>query len=162
MAAKEQTYYAYRTPHGYITVGTTDGAISAVALGNVTMPGVSRPTELSNICATQLLEYFAGKRTAFNIPLNPEGSDFQRKVWEALVKIPYGETRTTTDIAEEIGNPSAFRMVGAAVKKNPLVVIVPAHRIVGANGRIAGVDLVAQRKAAFLELERRVLARRAQ
>lgn len=155
MALRASTYYAYRTPHGPITIGTTDGAISAVALGDVKLAGERRPTELSNACANQLLEYFAGKRTAFDLPLNAQGSDFQRLVWQATSTIPYGQTATAAQIAERIGKPDSFRMVGAAVRKNPLIILVPAHRVVGANGKALGTDEQARRRQAFLDLERR-------
>ena len=155
MASREQAHYVYRTPHGPITIGITGNAVSAIALGDVKLPGPRKPTELTNECANQLLEYFAGKRMAFDVPLAPAGSAFQREVWEALQNIPYGEARTTTEIAEAIGRPDSFRMVGSAVRKNPIVVIIPAHRVVSSSGKATGTDLPAQRRAAFLELERR-------
>ncbi len=155
MASREQTYFTYRTPHGLITIGVTDGTISAISLGECKMPGENRACELSNLCATQLLEYFAGRRTAFDLPLAPKGTDFQLKVWEALQRIPYGQTRTTAEIAEAIGSPDSYRMVGIAIRKNPIVILIPAHRVVGANGKVPGTDKQAQRRAAFLELERR-------
>ncbi|MBR3689957.1 MAG: methylated-DNA--[Eggerthellaceae bacterium] len=119
------------------------------------MPGENRACELSNLCATQLLEYFAGRRTAFDLPLKPQGSEFQIKVWDALQRIPYGQTRTTAEIADAIGCPESFRMVGIAIRKNPIIILIPAHRVVGANGKVPGTDKQAQRRAAFLELERR-------
>ena len=155
MAQLESTYFAYRTPHGPITIGTTDGAVSAVALGDIKLPGVRRPTELSNACANQLLEYFAGKRTAFDVPTNAQGTAFQKEVWRAISAVPYGQSVTAAQIAERIGKPDSFRMVGAAVKKNPLVVLIPAHRVVGTGGRTLGADEPARRRQAFLELERR-------
>lgn len=155
MALRARTYYAYRTPHGPITIGATGNAISEVVLGDVRLAGERRPTELSNACANQLLEYFAGKRTAFDLPLDAQGSDFQRQVWQAASTIPYGQTATAAQIAERIGKPDSFRMVGAAVRKNPLVVLVPAHRVVGANGKALGTDEQARRRQAFLDLERR-------
>lgn len=155
MNSREQTHYVYRTPHGPITIGVAGGSVSAVALGDVALAGTRKPTALSNECANQLLEYFAGKRTSFDLPLKLQGSAFQREVWNALQNIPYGQTRTTSEIAEAIGKPGSFRMVGSAVRKNPLVVLVPAHRVVGANGKTPGSDAQAQRRAAFLELERR-------
>lgn len=149
------SYYTYPTPHGPITIGVEGDAVCLVALGETKMPGTRRPTELSNACANQLLEYFAGKRTAFDVPIRPAGTPFQQDVWRALQNIPYGQTRTYAEVAEAAGHPASFRMVGAAVKKNPLAVIVPAHRVVGANGRVVGADRHARLRAAFLELERR-------
>lgn len=152
---RDQSYFTYRTPHGLITIGVCDGFITAIALGIVKMPGENRACELSNLCATQLLEYFAGRRTAFDLPLKPQGSEFQNKVWSALQRIPYGQTRTTAEIAEAIDCPESYRMVGIAIRKNPIIILIPAHRIVGANGKVPGTDKQAQRRAAFLELERR-------
>lgn len=149
------SYFVYPTPFGPITVGATPDAVRAVALGETPMDGQRRPTEVSNACSTQLLEYFAGKRRAFDVPVKLEGSAFQLKVWQAVANIPYGQTRTSQQIAEAIGQPASFRMVGAAVKKNPLAVIIPAHRVVGANGKPAGADHSSRLRAAFLELERR-------
>lgn len=155
MAPLESTHFAYRTPHGPITIGITGNAVSAVALGDVKLPGERRPTELSNACANQLLEYFAGKRTAFDLPMVANGSAFQQEVWQAVSAIPYGQSATAAQIAARIGKPDSFRMVGAAVKKNPLIVLIPAHRVVGANGKALGTDEQARRRQAFLDLESR-------
>ena len=155
MALRDSTYYAYRTPHGPITIGTKADAVSAIALGDVVLPGVRKPTELSNACANQLLEYFHGKRTAFDLPIAAEGSDFQHEVWEAVSSIPYGQTATAAQIAERIGKPDSFRMVGSAIRKNPLIIIIPGHRVVGNNGKTIGTDMYARIRQAFLELERR-------
>lgn len=152
---RASTYFVYPTPHGPVTIGVADGAVCAVALGEERMPGTRKPTELSNACANQLLEYFAGKRTAFDVPIAPKGTAFQQDVWRALQNIPYGQARTYSEVAEAAGHPDAYRMVGSAVKKNPLAVIVPAHRVIGANGHVVGTDRHAQLRAAFLELERR-------
>ncbi|MDO4291295.1 MAG: methylated-DNA--[protein]-cysteine S-methyltransferase [Eggerthellaceae bacterium] len=149
------TYYSYRTPFGAVTVGVCAGAVTHVALGETTLPGERRPSPLSNRCANELLEYFVGKRTAFNVALAPEGTAFQRAVWRAVANVPYGQTRSCAEIARSIGRPESFRMVGTAVRKNPIAVIIPAHRVVGANGRPTGAGKNAQLRAAFLELERR-------
>lgn len=155
MTSKDRSYYTYRTPHGPLTVGVAGDAVCAVVLGKAKLEGTCKPSELSNACATELLEYFAGKRTAFDLPLAPEGTDFQKRVWHAVEAIPYGQTRTNADIAAAVGSPESFRMVGSAVKKNPIVALIPAHRVVGANGKPSGSDKHAQLRAAFLELERR-------
>lgn len=154
MASHDTTYYTYRTPHGHITIGSRAGRISAVVLGETALPGTRRPAEITNLCANELLEYFAGKRTTFDLPLLIEGSDFQKSVWAAALSIPYGQTRTNAEIAAAIGRPSAFRMVGGAVRRNPLAVLVPAHRIVGANGKASGNDRNAHLRNAFLQLEK--------
>lgn len=158
MAASAQTHYVYRTPYGPVTIGATRRAITAVALGEAALPGESRPTDLTNRCATELMEYLAGKRRAFSMPVAPEGTDFQKQVWKALRAVPYGQTRTTADLAAAIGAPESFRMVGAAVRANPIAVLVPCHRVVGANGRTPGAGRDARLREACLKLERRVLA----
>lgn len=155
MTRDDSSHYTYRTPYGPLTIGVRKDAVTAVSLGQVKLAGAHKPTETSNLCANELLEYFAGKRTAFDVRIEPEGSDFQRDVWRAIEAIPYGQTRTNAEIAEAAGHPGSFRMVGAAVKRNPIVAIIPAHRVVGANGKTSGTDKSAQLRAAFLELERR-------
>ena len=101
----------------------------------------------------QLTEYFAGQRTAFDLPLDLRGADFQRAVWEALLAIPYGETRAYGDIAAAIGRPRAARPVGQAVGANPVGVIVPCHRVIGHDGRLTGFGGGLDLKRALLRLE---------
>lgn len=86
----------------------------------------------------QLNEYFARRRTAFEIPLDPRGTPFQQQVWESLLEIPYGETRTYLDLARKLGNPNATRAVGAANGRNPISIIVPCHRVIGTSGSLTG------------------------
>ena len=88
--------------------------------------------------ATQLAEYFAGERTEFELPLDPQGTEFQVAAWKALAEIPYGETATYGEQAERIGRPSAVRAVGAANGRNPLSIVLPCHRVVGADGSLTG------------------------
>ena len=87
---------------------------------------------------TQLCEYFAGRRRAFDLPRDPTGTPFQRAVWEALAAIPYGETRSYAAIARAIGRPTATRAVGAANGRNPLSIVVPCHRVIGSGGALTG------------------------
>ena len=93
---------------------------------------------LLQLAAAQLREYFAGTRRAFTVPLHFAGTDFQRKVWHALLSIPFGETRTYGDIAREIRAPRAVRAVGAANGRNPLSILAPCHRVIGASGELSG------------------------
>lgn len=101
----------------------------------------------------QLTEYFAGKRTAFDIPLHEKGTAFQKQVWQALREIPYGETRSYGQIAERIGNPKASRAVGMANHHNPILIITPCHRVIGADGRLTGFGSGLPAKQALLEIE---------
>ena len=102
----------------------------------------------------QLDEYFRGARKNFDLPLNPAGTEFQRKVWDALLAIPYGETRTYREIAEAAGCPKGFRAVGMANNKNPIAIIIPCHRVIGSNGKLVGYASGLGRKEALLALER--------
>jgi len=106
----------------------------------------------------QLSEYFAGKRTQFDLPLEPDGSEFQKKVWQALRQIPFGRTQSYLNLAKAVGSPRASRAVGAANAKNPLSIIVPCHRVVGTNGSLTGFAGGLHAKAMLLALETRVAA----
>ena len=103
--------------------------------------------------ATQLREYFAGKRNHFELPLNGAGTDFQQAVWSALARIPFGELRSYGDIAREIGRPKAVRAVGAANGRNPLPIVVPCHRVIGSNGSLTGFAGGLDVKTKLLKLE---------
>ena len=102
----------------------------------------------------QLSEYFEGQRKIFDLPLNFEGTEFQQKVWQALLTIPFGETRSYKDIAEQIGNVKAVRAVGAANGKNPISIIAPCHRVVGANGKLVGFAGGLENKDLLLKIEK--------
>ena len=99
---------------------------------------VEQRTDVLVRTAAQLAEYFAGKRRVFDLPLGPRGSEFQVRVWRALMRIPYGETCSYGDIARTIGRPDASRAVGAANGRNPIPIIVRCHRVIGANGSLTG------------------------
>ena len=101
----------------------------------------------------QLNEYFQGKRTHFNLSCSLKGTDFQKKVWDILLKIPYGKSLTYKDVAQKINNPKSIRAVGAAIGKNPLSIIVPCHRVLGSNGSLTGYVGGIKRKKYLLELE---------
>ena len=101
----------------------------------------------------ELGEYFAGRRQTFDLPLAPEGTPFQQKVWEALREIPYGETRSYGQIAEAVGNPKAARAVGMANNKNRILILTPCHRVIGADGSLVGFGCGLEKKVFLLELE---------
>lgn len=101
----------------------------------------------------QLREYFAGTRRAFDLPLAPAGTEFQQKVWAALREIPYGETRTYGDIAKNLGKPGASRAVGMANNRNPISILIPCHRVIGANGSLVGYGGGLDKKQFLLKLE---------
>ena len=102
----------------------------------------------------QLNEYFQGKRQKFDLPLDFEGTEFQQKVWQALLTIPFGETRSFKQIAEQVGNVKAVRAVGAANGKNPISIIAPCHRVVGANGKLVGFAGGLENKNILLKIEK--------
>jgi methylated-DNA-[protein]-cysteine S-methyltransferase len=101
----------------------------------------------------QLTEYFSGKRIGFDLPLDPRGSEFQKKVWRALREIPFGETRSYLEMASTVGSANASRAIGAANGKNPLAIVVPCHRVIGANGALTGFAGGILAKAKLLALE---------
>lgn len=104
-------------------------------------------------CKIQLLEYFNNDRQEFSLNCDPQGTEFQQQVWEALLTIPYGQVASYADIARKINNPKAVRAVGAANGKNPLTIIVPCHRIIGANGSLTGYASGIERKQWLLQHE---------
>ena len=113
-----------------------------------------KETKLIKDTYKQLSEYFLGKRKFFIVPLKQNGTDFQNKVWNALKKIPYGETRSYKDIAIEIGNPKACRAVGMANNKNKIPIIIPCHRVIGINNKLVGYAGGLHIKMKLLELEK--------
>ncbi len=102
----------------------------------------------------QLKEYFAGDRKSFSVPLDMRGTPFQKNVWEALLAIPFGETRNYGQLAKQLGNPRATRAVGAANGRNPLSIVVPCHRVIGSSGKLTGFAGGLETKAHLLGLER--------
>lgn len=112
-----------------------------------------KDTELLLKAKKELEEYFEGKRKEFDLPLEQEGTEFQKKVWNALEKIPYGETRTYKEVAKIVGNEKACRAVGMANNKNNIPIIIPCHRVVGSNGKLVGYALGLNMKKYLLDLE---------
>lgn len=151
--ASERTYFIYPTPMGRITLASDGRSLTRLAYGAVELSGTKAPTALTNEAANQIQEYLAGKRTRFDLPLAPEGTAFQKQVWRALEDIPYGQTRSYQQVAEAIGNPRAMRAVGGANNKNPLPILIPCHRVIGANGDLVGYASGLQIKRFLLDLE---------
>ncbi|MBN1874809.1 MAG: methylated-DNA--[protein]-cysteine S-methyltransferase [Anaerolineae bacterium] len=127
----------YESPVGLLEIGGTETAIVAVNFVEQRRADVAANVTVETAVA-QLAEYFSGTRTMFDVPLAPEGTDFQKMVWQELRNIPYGQTASYGDIANSIGKPKASRAVGAANGKNPIPIIVPCHRIIGSNGKLTG------------------------
>ncbi len=149
-----------QTPVGQLTLVAHDQALVAVLWENddPTRVKLSESFEQNDHpllaeVEKQLAEYFAGQRTQFNIPLDFHGTAFQKSVWSTLLKIPFGETRSYKQIAESIGNVKAVRAVGAANGKNPISIIAPCHRVIGANGKLVGFAGGLKNKDILLNLE---------
>ncbi|WP_017555779.1 methylated-DNA--[protein]-cysteine S-methyltransferase [Nocardiopsis baichengensis] len=148
------------SPVGPLTLVAHDGALVGLYMGDET--ATRPPGELGEPdrgafaeAERQLREYFAGRRTAFDLPLRPNGTPFQQRVWKELEAIPYGTTATYGEIAERIGRaPSSARAVGSANGANPISVVVPCHRVVGADGTLTGYAWGADRKRFLLDLEK--------
>ena len=113
-----------------------------------------KQTELIKEAIKQLDEYFQGKRSIFDLPLAPEGTEFQKKVWNALKEIPFGETKSYGEIAKIIGNEKASRAVGMANNKNPIMIVIPCHRVIGANGKLVGYAAGLEVKENLINLEK--------
>lgn len=148
------------TPVGDLTLIASHQGLSAILWENegsqrVLLKPVSRDDQHPILCETerQLREYFAGQRQQFDLPYDTVGTEFQKKVWQALITIPFGETRSYRQIAEQIGHPKAVRAVGAANGKNPLSIVAPCHRVIGSNGKLTGFAGGLPVKAFLLELE---------
>lgn len=147
--------YFYETAIGRIGIAEEGGAITNVFFGGTVSPKsfVEKETPLLCQAAKQLEEYFAGTRKEFSLPCAPQGTPFQREVWDALLEIPYGETRTYGEIASCLGRPTASRAVGAANSRNPISFIVPCHRVVGAGGKLTGYAGGIPLKQRLLDME---------
>lgn len=147
--------FIYQTPLGTIVLTENGSAITRL-LFSAELPKEVNCTEtpLLKKAAQQLQEYFAGTRKRFDLPLEPQGTDFQQKVWQALQEIPYGGVCSYQDIARAIGNDNACRAVGGANNKNPIAIIIPCHRVIGADGRLVGYGGGLPLKRKLLELEK--------
>lgn len=142
------------SPVGSLRLTEEDGAITELLFEKWDGRAEQKSTELLSRAETQLSEYFSGQRREFDLPLAPRGTDFQRRVWNALLTIPYGETRSYGEIAALAGSPKAFRAVGSANHNNPISIFIPCHRVIGADGSLTGYGGGMEVKAALLALER--------
>jgi len=148
----EINYYTYETSFGSVTI-VSDGKNITHVKSTLTAIGINKSDKLTDLAAAKLDEYFAGKRREFDLPLAPQGTDFQKTVWKALQDIPYGETRSYRQIAEAIKNPKACRAVGMANNKNPVWIILPCLRVIGTDGSLTGYGGGLDMKERLLLLE---------
>ncbi|MDR1476532.1 MAG: methylated-DNA--[protein]-cysteine S-methyltransferase [Rickettsiales bacterium] len=142
---------SFVSPIGPLSLAEEGGRIVRLDFGEA--KGERAATPLLREAESQLRAYFAERLKKFDLPLDPRGTEFQRKAWNALLEIPYGETRSYGEIAARIGNPKACRAVGMANNRNPISIIVPCHRVVGADGSLVGYGGGLGVKKFLLELE---------
>ena len=144
------------SPLGVLIVTAQEGSVCSIALakdGSGEATTKNADSEVLRQVARELNEYFAGKRTEFTFPMRAEGTPFQQKVWQALREIPYGQTRAYGEIASTIGQAKASRAVGMACNRNPIMIAVPCHRVVGASGTLVGYAYGTEIKRKLLTLE---------
>lgn len=146
------THYTYDTVLGSVTFVEEGGTLLAISMQRI-HEGIEQESPLIRKAYLQLTEYLEGKRKEFELPIQMRGTAFQKQVWKALLEIPYGETRSYKQIAEAIGNPKAMRAVGMANNRNPLLIVVPCHRVIGANGKMVGYGEGIEMKEFLLRLE---------
>src|SRR5262245_48142901 len=148
-----RTTTTMESPIGRLTLENTDGILSRLSMGEQTpaqangrQPGFERAVD-------ELTEYFRGERSRFSVELAPLGNEFQRLVWDELLRIPYGETRSYADVARVLGDAGMAREVGWANARNPIAIIVPCHRVIGSDGSLTGYAGGLERKRFLLDLE---------
>lgn len=148
-------YFVYDTLIGKLIITDNSEAITGIHFERYVINHncVEKETNLIKETKTQLDQYFKGQRKSFNIPLTLKGTGFQISVWDELIKIPYGETRSYSQVASNIANPKACRAVGLANNKNPISIIIPCHRVIGKNGKLVGYGGGLSIKEKLLELE---------
>ena len=142
-----------KAPIGDICILEENNKIIGLTLDNEKYCYTEKNTEILNETEKQLNEYFWGERKKFNVPINPKGTEFQKQVWNELLKIPYGQTVTYKRIAQKIEKPNAARAVGMANHNNPIAIIVPCHRVVGSNSKLVGYAFGLEKKQFLLDLE---------
>lgn len=140
------------TAFGHVKIKSDGSGITHLDLTNEALTTPSSDPLLET-CANEITRYFWGEKVTFSIPLKPIGTPFQQRVWGTLTRIPYGETRSYQDIAIEMGNKNAVRAVGGAVNKNPLMILIPCHRVIGKDGSLVGFYGGLELKKRLLDLE---------
>lgn len=151
MESKQTAYY--KTPIGIAKIIGDENGICAVTVLDETIEIIEETPSCLKDCVQQLDEYFKGNKTTFNLKLNPKGTVFQQKVWNELLQVPYGKTRTYLEQTKRLGDVKAIRAVASANGKNPLWIIIPCHRIIGSNGSLTGYAGGIWRKKWLLEHE---------
>jgi methylated-DNA-[protein]-cysteine S-methyltransferase len=147
-------YFIYETTIGPLLFAEVEGALTDLTLDLDKGEAWQREeTAFLQEARLQLEDFLAGRRRTFELPLNPQGTPFQQAVWQALLQIPFGETRSYKEIAEHIGKPKACRAIGMANNRNPIFIAIPCHRVIGANGSLVGYGGGLDLKQKLLQLE---------
>jgi methylated-DNA-[protein]-cysteine S-methyltransferase len=146
----------HNSPVGLLEITADETAVTGIYFADTDRKRDEENTSrMLKECIKQLTEYFSGKRKVFEIKVNPAGTSFQKSIWNELLKIPYGETVSYSEIAERIGNPKSVRAVGLANGSNPVSIIIPCHRVIGKNGSLVGYGGGIENKRYLLELEKK-------
>ncbi len=144
--------FYYKSPIGILEIELENDTIQRLRVVESCLK-ISERTGYFVEIVKQFDEYFAGKRTNFELNISPKGTEFQKKVWTELLKIPYGKTKSYQEIAEAVGKPNTQRTVGSACNKNPILLIIPCHRVVSKTGKLTGFACGVDRKEQLLNLE---------
>lgn len=145
--------YTYNTQIGNITIVATNDYIANLYINN-NVNVIQKETRLIKQAFNEIKEYLNKERKYFSIPIQVKGTDFQKKVWQELLKISYGETRSYKDIAININNSKAYRAVGTAIKNNPIPIIIPCHRVINSNRNLGGYAYGLEIKKILLKIEK--------
>ncbi|MGL4970324.1 MAG: methylated-DNA--[protein]-cysteine S-methyltransferase [Cetobacterium sp.] len=148
-------FYIFDTPLGLLKIEGNEEEITKIELNNPSSNRTFKLTKLLEKAFKEIEEFLNGKRKYFTFKINPRGTEFQKSVWNALLKIPYGEVKSYKDIAIAIGNPKACRAVGMANNKNPIPIVIPCHRVIGSNGKLTGYAYGLSLKDELLHLEKK-------
>ncbi len=147
-----QYQISFKSPLGFLVLRSNGDSITQISFSENEITD-QYSCEVLNECKAQLESYFSGERMIFNLPIAPVGTEFQQRVWADLIKIPYGETITYLDLANRLGDPKCIRAAGTANGKNPIAIVIPCHRVIGAGNKLTGYAGGIWRKKMLLELE---------
>jgi len=142
----------YKSPFGILEIIYKNNSVISLKLVKNFEKTINKNDFSKNI-KSQLDEYFKGERKVFDIKINPQGTEFQKKVWSELLKIPYGKTKSYSEIAEKIGHKNSQRAVGGACNKNPIMIFIPCHRVIAKNGKLNGFACGVEIKENLLRME---------
>jgi len=148
----------YRSPLGWIEIQASNDAVTSLVFCDERKNNECNDSAILKECVRQLDEYFAGRLTKFDLPVKQEGTEFQQNVWNALMDIPFGKTASYGDVAKALNHPKAVRAVGAANGKNKIGIVVPCHRVIGADGSLTGYAGGLNRKKWLLTHETKVIS----